>query len=443
VRLVGPLAAENTWTVAPGPAIRPVALLQLALIVLAVSNLGRIPFLNLGDRQTPLALNDLAAVAVVAAGALTAMRARSLILSDAALAACAFSAIGALSAISAMPRFGLSAFEVVASLAYLARWVVYFGIYVVVINTVRERDISPIWRALEMGMLAFVAFGVVQSIFLPDFGLMMHPEARPYYDIDPQGHRLVSTVLEPNIAAAMILIVLLVQIAQLACGVRVPLWKPALTMLGLVLTISRSGALGFLFGLLLIVAVRGLRTRMLRFGVLAAVIGAATIPFLWSFILQHSRFGVTDGSAAARIITWQRAIATFWDNRWFGIGFNTYGFVQEHRGFERLGGASYSAEGGLLFVAVMTGIIGLLAYGAMLWYVLRKSRAVWRNAHATPDQRGLAVGAAAATVAICVHSVFVNSLLTQFVMEPLWVLWGLVFVVDRMLRHEPIPARAA
>jgi hypothetical protein len=28
------------------------------------------------------------------------------------------------------------------------------------------------------------------------------------------------------------------------------------------------------------------------------------------------------------------------------------------------------------------------------------------------------------TVAICVHSVFVNSLLVPFIMEPLWLLWG-------------------
>jgi len=39
------------------------------------------------------------------------------------------------------------------------------------------------------------------------------------------------------------------------------------------------------------------------------------------------------------------------------------------------------------------------------------------------------VGIAAGTVAVCVHAMFVNSLLTTFVMEMLWILWGLVFVM--------------
>jgi O-antigen ligase len=183
---------------------------------------------------------------------------------------------------------------------------------------------------------------------------------------------------------------------------------------------------------------------MLRFGAVGVIVAFATLPYLWAFLQKHSRLGVSDGSAAARLVTWQRAIATFWENRWFGIGFNTYGFVQEHRGFERTGGsASYSAEGGLLFIAVMTGIVGLLVYGAMLWYVMRKCRAVWRDRAATPEQRGLAIGAAAATIAICVHSIFVNSLLTPYVMEPLWVLWGLAFVIATTLQRQKVEVLAA
>ena len=443
VRVVSMTAdGRDSIAITGGPILRSAAVLQVALLLLVVANLGRIPVMNLGERSAPLLVNDLAALAVLTIGGLAALRARSLFFSDAALAACVFIATGGITAVAAIPRFGLTLFELTASLAYLVRWSVYFGVYLVIINTIRDRDVQGIWKALELAMIVFVAFGVVQSIFLPDFGLMVNPDARPYYDIDPQGHRLVSTVLEPNIAAAMILTVLMVQIAQLACGVRMSLWKPAFLTLGLILTISRSGAFAFVCASLFIVAVRGLRTRLLKFATLAAIIVVGAAPFLWSFIQRHGRLGLSDRSAAARLITWERALSTFWDNKWFGIGFNTYGYVQEHRGVERTGGASYSAEGGLLFVAVMTGIVGLLIYCVMLWYVYKRCRWIWRNPDATPEQRGLALGAAAATLAICVHSIFVNSLMTPYVMEPLWVLWGLTFVMAMGLAPRA-PSRVA
>jgi hypothetical protein len=419
-----------------GRGVTPTGALCFALSLLCISSLGNIPVLDLGTRQAPLFLNDVLVLAVLLVGGVAMGHARSLKLDDVSMAAVVFSAVGALSAISAMPRFGLSAFEVVASLAYLVRWVVYFGVYLVIINCLRERNVSSVWRALEWTMIAFAAFGIFQSAFLPNFGQMIYPDSRLYLEIDPQGHRLMSTMLEPNLAAAMILVVLLVQIAQLAAGSDVPRWKPALMLLALVLTLSRSGALAFVFGLFVILAARGLGRKMVRFLIAMGLVALAALPQLLAFANQYAKLGVSDGSAAARLVVWQRSIATFLESPWFGIGFNTYGYVQERRGFERFGTATYSAEGGLLFIAVMTGIVGLVVYGAMLWFVMRRLRATWRSADATVEERGLAMGAAAATVAVVVHSTFVNSLLTPFVMEPLWVLWGLVFIVWTSARRR-------
>jgi O-antigen ligase len=134
------------------------------------------------------------------------------------------------------------------------------------------------------------------------------------------------------------------------------------------------------------------------------------------------------------VISWGNAISLFLEHPWIGVGFNTYGFVQQRRGIQLLGPAHYSVEGGFLFVAVMTGAVGLFAFLTMLWLVLRRCRGIWRHAGATAEQRGLAIGAAAATAAICVHSVFVNSFMVPFVMEPLWILWGLTFLVAASLR---------
>ena len=445
MRVISPASSAGDGADAIGSAFhfRPAGVLRFALLLLVVANLGHIPALDLGARQAPLFLNDLCALAVLATGTAAMAHARSMRLNDVALFAILFASIGALSAVASVGRFGLTTFELIASLAYLARWVVYFGIYVVVINCVKERDVGPLWRALETTMVAFAAFGVFQSIFLPDFGLMVYPEAEIYSQIDPQGHRLVSTILEPNIAAAMIAIVLLVQISRLAFGAGVTGWKLWLLVVAFALTLSRSGAAGFIAGMTLILGVRGLGKRFLKFVGAALLLVILSLPVLLPFAQQYQKFNLAGGSGfAARIIGWGRALETFAQAPWFGVGFNTYGFVQERLGFPRVGAASYSVEGGLLFIAVMTGIVGLTLYSTMLWRVLRSCRGLWRMTYALPEERGLAVGTAAATVAILVHSVFVNSLLTPFVMFPLWVLWGLVFIVGSAARLRR-PARDA
>lgn len=416
--------------------VRPALMLRLALALLVLANLGRIPLLDLGEREAPILINDLVVMAVIGIAAASWSRARSLKLDDVALAALTFAAIGALSAVSAIPRFGLTLFELVASLAYLARWLTYFVLYLVVINSLRREDVAPTWRAVEWTLLVIAAFGIIQAIFLPDFALMVYPESRAYFDWDPQRHRLVSTVLDPNLVAFMLVIGLLVSLGRMANGVAVPVWKPVLLMVALVMTLSRSGMLAFLVGVGVIVWTRGITKRMLRFGALVAIAGLAALPRLIDTLVSYSRIGVTDESALARVVSWQRAIETFLLNPWFGVGFNTYGYVQERRGFERFGAGAYSAEGGLLFIAVMTGVAGVAVFIAMLWLVLRRCRRGWTDPRSTPDERGLLIGTAAATVAILVHSLFANSLLLPFVMELMWVLWGLAFIVTRTRRAQ-------
>jgi O-antigen ligase len=178
--------------------------------------------------------------------------------------------------------------------------------------------------------------------------------------------------------------------------------------------------------------------RVMRFAGLMLMLTLVSLPKLIEFAGQYARFGISDASAQYRVATWLRALGTFADHPWFGIGFNTYGFVQERRGFERLGTAAYSAEGGLLFIAVLTGIVGLAIYLGMLWFVLRRCRRTYRDRRSSPNERGLVLGAAAATVAVLVNSVFVNSLLTPFVMELLWVLWGLSFVTAASVKQRAL-----
>lgn len=420
--------------------LRPATVIRLALALLLVGNLVRVPVLETGAKDAPIFFNDLLIVGVLMVGFAAALRARSWRLDGPGALAIGFAVVGLVSALLAVPRFGLSGFELLFSLAYLARWLAYFGVYLVVINSVSAADIPPIWRALEGMILVFAAFGIVQSLFLPGFAQIVYPSPERLGDWDPQGHRLVSTLLDPNFAGGLIVMGLLVVLARIALGIAVPAWKPVLLLAALILTLSRSSFVAFAVGGMVVLAARGLSRRLLHLAGLATLLSLPFLPPLLDLARAYNRFGI-DPSALTRVTAWLRGLAVFADNPVLGVGFNTYGFVQRSYGWLPGGKATFSLDGGLLFIAVMTGLVGLVLYTAMVALVVRRSRRIWRDAAQSPEHRGLAIGITAATAATLVHSVFVNSLLFPFIMEPLWVLWALSFVMSAPERRRAAVAR--
>ena len=431
--------AELTLSAADGRASLSIAVVVQALVlVLITANLGRIPLVSTGDHDAPLLLNDVAVIAMVLLGGTVCIAARSLRLDRVSIAGLLFAFIGGLSAVYHAQVYDFSAFELAFSLAFLARWLLYFAIYLIVINVVRQVDVTAVWKALEAALLIVAGFGVIQSAFLPGFAQMVYPDSRAFVDWDIQGHRLVSTILEPNIAAAMLLAGLLVELAQLAVGVKVRMWKPLLLLTALVLTLSRSAAAGLVAGIAVILVARGLSKRLLRAMGVVGALGLALSPKLIAFGIAYGKFS-TGGSAALRLISWARAWDVLREHPWFGVGFNTFGYVEQRAGVEALGSSAYSSDGGLLFVAVMTGAIGLAVYLWMLWAIIVRCRRTWKNTSIAAEGRAIAIGAAAFTIALCVDSVFVNSLLTTFVMELMWLLLGLAFVAG--VNAPPAPVR--
>src|SRR5881394_2937644 len=93
---------DQTWP-AERWSVRTSRVLLVALALFTLGNLGRIPLLDLGQRQAPLLINDLCVLAVIAVGAFSIGNARSLRLNDVSLAAILFASIGALAAVAAIP----------------------------------------------------------------------------------------------------------------------------------------------------------------------------------------------------------------------------------------------------------------------------------------------------------------------------------------------------
>jgi hypothetical protein len=409
--------------------VRVVTLLRTAIAFVLIANLGRIPAFSTGERTAPVLVNDLVVGALVVAAAIVMAARRSLVLDRAACLALAFAAVGGLSAVLSVPRFGLQPFELLGSLAYLARWLFYFSIYVIVINFVRRLDVESVWGTLEAVILVFAGFGVLQSAFLPGFAQLVYPDSRLYLDWDPQGHRLVSTFLDPNLAGAFIDIGLIVLLARHSAGARVRGWKMVLLLVALALTASRGSVLAFVVGVASIAVMRGLSKRLLRAVMIGAALSLAALPKLLAYARSFNKLSI-DESALTRVMQWVRGIQVFSDHPVIGIGINTWGYVQERYGWARNYTASYALDGGLIFVAVMTGLVGLVLYVAMLWTVFTRARRVWRDPSAPNGHRGLAIGAAAIIPVILTHSLFANSLFVPFLLEPLWILWGLVLCMD-------------
>jgi hypothetical protein len=415
----------------PGLRARPADLLVLSFAGILSGHLGRVPLVGVAGKEAPLLLTDgLIALAVVG-GAWLLLRDRRLELDGAAMLALVFAGVGALSALMSVPRFGLTVEELLFSLAYLARWLLVFGLYLVVVNLVTARDVERIWAWLEAAILVFAGFGIFQAAFLPDFAFMVYPEARPYLDWDPQGHRLVSTFLDPNFAGMLLVTGLLIQGGRLAFGVPVAAWKPAVLALGLALTLSRSSVAALLAGAVVILAVRAPSKKLLAVGGALAVAAVLTLPLWLPFAEAFNKLALDDPSGLHRVVQWGWALTVLQDHPVVGVGFNTYGFVHARYTFSTPAPATFGLDGGLLFIAVMTGVVGVLLFSGVLWLLFRTAGRGWRSTRLSGEARGLALGAGALVPAVVVHSLFANTLLYVPLLHVLWIVWGLAFVIAR------------
>lgn len=401
------------------------SLVAAAMLALLAGNLGRLPFIEIGGRVGALTLLDFVLVPLwlllaikIPAGA------RRWRLDGVSLGALAFVAVATLSTLAAGPKWGLGAGQWAGSAAFLVRWVLYAGFFVLVVSDPDAPQVSrDSWRRVERVVLAMALFGFVQVVLLPGFGTMVYELTG--VPADPQGRRLVSTLLDPQQVGGLLAIVLLVHVAIYAEGLPRPTWPMAVLAAALALTVSRSAVLGTLAGVGVIVLVRGLTPALRRLGFVGAVLALPLLPPLLAFAIQFNKLQV-DGSALQRLIPWLRSVQMLRDNPVLGVGFNAAGAAQRAYGWVPIGGSDVSMDGGLLFVAVMTGTLGLAAFVAMLLALVAAARRTWRSPTQDAESRGFAVGAVAATVAIVVQSVFTNTLLIPWLTVPLWLAWARV-----------------
>ncbi len=406
------------------------SLVAAAAVGLLVAQLGRIPGTAIGGRGAALTLLDLTLIPLWLLLALTLISGRRRWpLDQVSRWALLFVVVAIASLGAAIPKWGLGGGELFGAAAFLLRWILYAGWFVLLVSDPEpEAAAGDAWRLFERVLIAVAAFGILQSAFLPNFA--MQASGWTGLEWDMQGRRLVSTIFDPNHAGALIAMVLLMRLARENEGLRDHRGVLLLLTTALILTLSRSAVLGLLAGIAVLVIARGVRPSLRRVAIGGAILLAPAIPAVIWFADRFNKLQV-DASALQRLVPWLRGWIMVRDYPVLGVGFNAAGPAQRAYGWETLGGAEISMDGGLLFIAVLTGLLGLTAYLGMLGAVGVAARRTWRSAEQTAERRAFAVGAWAATISVVVASLFGNLLLMPLLMLPLWVLWARVTAMAR------------
>lgn len=410
----------------------------LALLAVLAGNLLRIPLLAGGaaggtggavGKGAPLLPLDLAVALILMLGVVEALRERRWPIDRAMQWGLAFVLLAAIGLFTAPMRLDLPWRDLLFSAAYLARWSGYLGVGLVLGTFLRGREALTLVRWFGVIVLCFAAFGIVQSLFIPGFAQWVYPESAVYLDWDPQGHRLVSTFLDPNYAGILIVTGLCWWGGRLAAGMRAPLAEGAVLGVALLMTLSRGAMLAFMAATLTLLLARGVSRRVLKASLMATGVLVAALPLLARYAGAYGKLTI-DASALQRLLAWQRAWTLLADHPWLGIGFNTAGFVQSRYGWNAAGASSFGLDGGLLFIAALTGVLGLGCFVAMLAALVRAARRLWQDDRPA-DERAVGYAAAASVVAVTVQATFANTFLLALMLLPCWILWSAPLALRR------------
>jgi O-antigen ligase len=406
--------------------ISPAEFLTIGFLAsIALGQIAKVPLISTDIKTAPVLLSDLIAALLCSWLLASVLIAGRIHLDLSARYLGAFVASNILAIAVSTLRFGLDSTAVVFSTLYLLRWSMYAGLYVFALTALRT-SAAPRLIALTVGVCTvFAVFGIFQSIFLPNFAFIVYPDAIPYVDWDVQGNRLVSSFLDPNFAGAFILFGLLYAHARGATLDRQPYPLLAVFWVALILTLSRSSILAAIVGLGIVTVRTGNFRKLFLPVLILALVGWLAADQLMSFAAQYQKLTVADPSALRRLAAWLLAWRVFVDNPILGIGYNTFGVVRGAYSASTAGNAAFGSDGGLLYVAAVSGIVGVALLGRVFWRLTRLGLRTYREKQLPPNVRVLGLTLHAWIPSLILHSAASNSIFYPFVIGPLFLLGGL------------------
>jgi len=294
--------------------------------------------------------------------------------------------------------------ELVIAFFYLLRWIIYSGLYFVLTDILKKNNQlrNKLYKLMVSAGIIAAALGLIQYIFLPDI--------RPLtvFGWDPHYGRVVGSYLDPGFTALIYVLALILIGTNLGYGIIF-----VFVYLALALTYSRSGYLAYLTGMTIIAWYK----KSIKFWLIVLSAGILTILLL----PRPKGEGVKlerQSTIWARINNWKQALTISSSKPVFGVGFNTYRYVQKEWGFLdasdwQVSHAGAGADNSFLFVLATTGIIGLISYLGIIGQIKKR---FWERKNITIIST---IGA------VMVHALFNNSLFYSWVMIWLWLIIAL------------------
>ena len=308
---------------------------------------------------------------------------------------------------------------------FVLKYVEYFVVYFVAANYTSQR--SQVKRYTVALLLTALIVSVVAMVQIPGGGRV----SAPFEGEDGEPNTLGGYLLFMGAVAA-------------GLSMHLPKARDRWLLIGLVVimlipflfTLSRTSYAGLpVVYLALVFLHKKKRVLMIGMMLLFGVLGVVLMPqvvkdrIFNTFNPQYSRRydqaavgGVKlDTSTTERVRSWEKALEDIAKSPVWGFGVTGYGFLD----------AQYPR------VMVETGILGLVIFFMLINAVYKTCLNVFRSA-SDPLYRGLAMGTVAGLGGLMVHGLGSNTFIIVRIMEPFWLVVGLVVSITKMAPEERV-----
>jgi O-antigen ligase len=344
-------------------------------------------------------------------------------------------------------------------------------------------------KALFASAFLVAAAGFIQLLVYPDMTRLEE------YGWDPHINRLVSTWLDPNFVGGYLAFIICIALGILLClpkkashthtaeahsasavraaeaathgarSAKLPLLALiAILTAALFFTYSRSAYLALAAGIIVISLLKNWKILLLSVVIFAVGIGVSPRADQRLGELYQSAASIIfntsenpDPTARLRIKAYEQTWELVTMRPLLGSGYNTLRYTNVKEGFVE-NSQIHSAGGSdssLLTILVTTGILGFVPFAMIFILMLGKfwtglkppaaniahtaaTRSTAHHSFSTlhPLQQGLNLGMLGGTIALLVHSIFVNSLLFAPIMIPFWIIYGLISNNKNKIEHN-------
>lgn len=303
-----------------------------------------------------------------------------------------------------------------------------FGVTAWLVRTHADRR----WLLTVLGVAALIllALGYAQRILIPDIGFLVK------YGWDPHKDRLLSTFVDPNFFG-MFLVMLHTYL--LAAFLEVPARRRwlgvfvGLTLLAIILTLSRSAYLALIVASSVVLLLRSWRSWVVLVLGLLLVVGAT--PPVRDRIA--GAFAV-DATSQFRIQSWVETLEIAAKQPVVGVGYNGLGSARLRFGYlsDLTGHSAQGTDSSLILILTTTGLVGLALYLGFLVSLTVEAWAVWRTDR-DPLLRLSALAVLGIIPAYVLDSQFVNGLFYPLLFVPFGLVAGTVAArAGREARYE-------